>query len=78
MYLLCVEYQIIEALKPFSRLGAARNQNADTGGAGTGLGLAISQQFCQLMGGQITLQSEAKVGSTFIVQLPLVPVKEAN
>jgi signal transduction histidine kinase/CheY-like chemotaxis protein len=37
---------------------------------GTGLGLVISRRFCQMLGGDVTVQSEAGVGSTFTVRLP--------
>lgn len=37
---------------------------------GTGLGLAITQKFCQMMGGDIKVESEVGQGTTFIIQLP--------
>ena len=38
---------------------------------GTGLGLVISRRFCQMMGGDLTVTSQLKHGSTFTVTLPI-------
>jgi PAS domain S-box-containing protein len=37
---------------------------------GTGLGLPLSRRLCQLMGGDLTVSSEAGVGSTFTIEIP--------
>jgi signal transduction histidine kinase len=38
---------------------------------GTGLGLAISQRFCRMLGGQIEVESELGVGTTFTLRIPV-------
>src|SRR5262245_44414243 len=37
---------------------------------GTGLGLAITQKFCQMMGGDVSVESTLDVGTTFTIRLP--------
>jgi len=48
-----------EALKPFARLDAARNQDK---GSGVGLGLAIARDIAQRHGGSLTLRESADLG----------------
>ena len=45
---------------------------------GTGLGLAITKKFCQMMGGDIEVESEIDVGSTFTMKLPVQVQKSAK
>ncbi len=45
---------------------------------GTGLGLPLSVKFCKIMGGNLTLESEVGMGSTFTMTIPERAVKESE
>jgi signal transduction histidine kinase len=57
--------------KLFQEFSQAESSTASKYG-GTGLGLAISRRFCQMMGGDITVESEPGRGSTFTIRLPRI------
>jgi PAS domain S-box-containing protein len=58
--------ELTHIFDPFEQAEAGRNKEE-----GTGLGLAISQQFAQLLGGEITVISNAGKGSVFTLKIPV-------
>jgi signal transduction histidine kinase len=57
--------------KLFQEFSQASSTTASKYG-GTGLGLVISRRFCQMMGGDITVDSEPGRGSTFTIRVPQI------
>ncbi len=57
--------------KLFQEFSQASSTTASKYG-GTGLGLVISKRFCQMMGGDITVESEPGHGSTFTIRVPRI------
>ena len=45
---------------------------------GSGLSLAVTKQFCQIMGGDITVKSQFGKGSTFAMRLPALANRVKN
>ncbi|MEG4458030.1 HAMP domain-containing sensor histidine kinase [Microcoleus sp. N9_A1] len=65
--------QLEQIFKPFTQADASTTRKY----GGTGLGLTISQRLCQILGGEISVESEDGKGSTFIVSLPERVVMQA-
>jgi len=65
--------QIETLFKPFTQADASTSRDF----GGTGLGLTIAKKLSQLMGGDITIESEVNAGTSFIFtcKLPLSRIK---
>lgn len=58
--------QMQEVFKEFQQADVSTTRKF----GGTGLGLTISRRFCQMMGGDITVESEQGIGTAFTIILP--------
>jgi signal transduction histidine kinase/CheY-like chemotaxis protein len=58
--------QIVRLFQPFTQADASTTRRF----GGTGLGLALTRRFCQMMDGDVTVQSVPGEGSVFTIKLP--------
>ena len=58
--------QIVKLFQDFTQADASTTRKF----GGTGLGLALTRRFCQMMGGDVTVQSTPGEGCVFTIKLP--------
>jgi signal transduction histidine kinase len=66
--------QLQKLFQPFTQADASTTRKF----GGTGLGLTISRKFAQMMGGDITVESELGKGSAFTLQVPAELAEEGK
>ncbi len=58
-----------ELFVPFKQADASTSRRY----GGTGLGLALTERFCRMLGGEVRVESQLGVGSTFTLHIPAAP-----